>query len=122
MADEVRVQLMGPIRAWRNGETVELRGVSSRTVLACLALSPGATVPIETLCDALWGDSAPPNATGNVQATISRLRRGLGRASIDRVPGGYRLEDGTLTDAAEIVSIIDQVSTGTMDDASTRLR
>ena len=88
VAKGVRVQLLGAVRAWREGKEVELRGVSSRSVLARLALSPGTAVSIDTLTEALWGDDAPPNATGNLQASISRLRRGLAPGYARRIVAG----------------------------------
>ena len=91
----MRIELLGPVRARRAGNPVSLRGVSARTVLACLALRPGSLVSLDELTDALWGDEAPADPVATLQSIVSRLRRAFGAEVIDTVAPGYRLS-GTL--------------------------
>ncbi len=97
----VRVELLGSIRARRNGEPVRIRGVVGRSVLAKLALArPHSTVvSVDTLIEALWSGDQPADPVANVHTAISRLRRAVGpdaimvealvdnpAAAIDRAP------------------------------------
>lgn len=99
--DGVRIQLLGPVRAWAGPDEVELRGIMGRTVLAALALAPGSAVRTARLAEVLWDDGLPSNSTGNIQSVISRLRRGLGADRIESAPGGYRLSRDVSTDVEQ---------------------
>ena len=63
-----------------------------------------------------------PTRPGNLQASISRLRRGLGRESIGKVPGGYRLGAEVRTDVLELESVIEELAGREVGDAPSRLR
>ena len=56
-------------------------------------MRPNATVTLEALLDAVWGDRPPPTAVRSLRTHVSRLRRTLGPSglSIDTTSGGYRL-------------------------------
>ncbi|WP_394618626.1 tetratricopeptide repeat protein [Lentzea sp. JNUCC 0626] len=71
----LRVQVLGPIRAWRNGREIELGPAGRRAVLGLLALAGGRVVPRADLVDALWGDDPPPSATNVIQTHVKHLRR-----------------------------------------------
>ena len=80
-----------PSAPWREGKEVELRGVSSRSVLARLALSPGTAVSIDTLTEALCDDATQRDRQPSGQhqsapagSAVSRLARF--RAAIDSAP------------------------------------
>ncbi len=88
----VRVELLGPVRAY-SGDGVELAigGARQRMLLARLALVPGEVVPAATLIDGLW-DAEPPAGSANaLQAAVSRLRKVVGAGLVESVAGGYRL-------------------------------
>src|SRR6185312_8494574 len=55
----LRVQVLGPVRAWRDGRELDLGPAGRRAVLALLALSGGRVVPRADLVDALWGERPP---------------------------------------------------------------
>jgi DNA-binding SARP family transcriptional activator len=90
----LEVSLLGPLRARRDGIEVALGGRRQKAVLARLALTHGATVPVDRLVDDLWDGEPPRTAVGTVQSYVSNLRRALGRDGepvIERVGDGYRL-------------------------------
>ena len=103
---EVRIQLLGPIRAWRDNQAVALRGASSRTVLAALALRQGTVISVQELSEALWGEEAPANPVANVQSVVSRLRRSLGTDVIETIAPGYRLAREVATDLGDLEALL----------------
>ncbi|MCT4353752.1 winged helix-turn-helix domain-containing protein [Streptomyces sp. Je 1-79] len=95
----LRIQLLGPIRAWRHGEEVALGSPKQRAVLSLLASRAGEVVSGETITSALWGSDTPQTAANGVHTYVARLRRALepGRGSraastmLSSEPGGYCL-------------------------------
>ncbi|MFJ3583470.1 BTAD domain-containing putative transcriptional regulator [Streptomyces sp. NPDC090127] len=95
----LRIQLLGPIRAWRHGEEVALGSPKQRAVLSLLASRAGEVVSGETITNALWGSDTPQTATNGVHTYVARLRRALepGRGSrvastvLSSEAGGYCL-------------------------------
>ena len=93
----VRIQVLGSLRAWRDGAELDLGPPGRRTVLGLLALAGGDAVARRDLVDALWGDRPPPSAVNVVQTHVKHLRRLLepGRAPragsgvLPHVGGGY---------------------------------
>ncbi|GAA1550657.1 hypothetical protein GCM10009678_36970 [Actinomadura kijaniata] len=57
----LRFAVLGPVRAWRNGEPspeeLALGGPQQRALLAALLLRSGRAVPIDALVAAVWGRS-----------------------------------------------------------------
>src|ERR687895_738327 len=75
----VRIQLLGPLRAWREGDELELGGPQQRAVLGLLAAgaAAGSVVSPDELIAALW-EAGPPASGHNVIHTyLKRLRRVL---------------------------------------------
>lgn len=88
----MRYSILGTTRALRpDGTAVALGGARLRTLLTVLALRPGRTLGAALLVDEVWDGAPPADATGALQALVARLRRVLGRASVEFVEGGYRL-------------------------------
>ncbi|MCC8246901.1 BTAD domain-containing putative transcriptional regulator [Saccharothrix luteola] len=73
----VRVELLGVVRAWRNGIEVDLGTARQRAVFALLALRAGQAVSKDELIDGVWGDSPPATAGAGLYTYISGLRRAL---------------------------------------------
>jgi predicted ATPase/DNA-binding SARP family transcriptional activator len=89
----VRIDLLGGVRATTDGgQPVDIGPARTQTVLAALALSPGAPLAVSRLVDLVWGDAPPPAAPKALQWHIARLRKGLGPAAIARVGAAYRLD------------------------------
>ncbi|MEV5719310.1 BTAD domain-containing putative transcriptional regulator [Amycolatopsis mediterranei] len=78
----MRLQLLGPLKAWQGDTELDLGSAHRRTVLAALAMHPNRTVSREELIDAVWGDAPPQSAQGSIYTYVSGLRRALepGRA------------------------------------------
>src|SRR5215831_2438106 len=73
-ADGLRLQVLGPLLAWRDGVRLPLGGQRRQAVLGLLALAPGSLVHRSAIIDALWPAAPPPTAVSAVQSHISRLR------------------------------------------------
>jgi DNA-binding SARP family transcriptional activator/tetratricopeptide (TPR) repeat protein len=93
-AGTIRVQVLGPLIAWRHWSPVNLGGSRQRTVLGLLALSPDEPVSRDAIVDVLWPGGPPDTAAGAVASCVSRLRALLGADVIRRVASGYRLDVG----------------------------
>ncbi|GHG42305.1 MULTISPECIES: BTAD domain-containing putative transcriptional regulator [Amycolatopsis] len=78
----LRLQLLGPLKAWQGEAELDLGSAHRRTVLAALAMHPDRTVSREELIDAVWGETPPQSAQGSIYTYVSGLRRALepGRA------------------------------------------
>ncbi|MCX4817954.1 tetratricopeptide repeat protein [Streptomyces sp. NBC_01239] len=93
----MRFTLLGPVRAWRGSEEVDLGSPQQRTVLVALLLAKGAIVPVDELIDAVWGTAVPSSARGTLRTYIHRLRRTLDSSadvpgsSITSAGNGYQL-------------------------------
>jgi DNA-binding SARP family transcriptional activator len=72
---ETRIQILGPVRAWRGTGEVSLGSPQQRAVLVLLAITGGRPVPMGTLVDALWESHPPPSAVNVIQTYLKRLRR-----------------------------------------------
>ncbi|WIV61066.1 BTAD domain-containing putative transcriptional regulator [Amycolatopsis nalaikhensis] len=102
----MRLQLLGPVKAWRGETELDLGSAHRRTVLAALAMNPNRTVSREELIDAVWGEAPPQSAQGSIYTYISGLRRALepGRARgegpqlLASIGSGYslRLDDAAI--------------------------
>jgi DNA-binding SARP family transcriptional activator/tetratricopeptide (TPR) repeat protein len=82
----LRLQVLGPLRARRDGSTVALGPVQRRVVLAVLALRADRPIGRDQLIDAVWGTAPPGRAVNLVQRHVSALRRVLWPAG--SVPDG----------------------------------
>jgi DNA-binding SARP family transcriptional activator/tetratricopeptide (TPR) repeat protein len=87
----MRFVVLGPVRAWRDRDELDLGPPLQRAMLALLLVRAGETVPPHEIIDVLWGESAPSTALNMVQRYAGGLRRLLGAETLPRVPGGYRL-------------------------------
>ncbi|NUT46006.1 MAG: AfsR/SARP family transcriptional regulator, partial [Saccharothrix sp.] len=72
-----RVELLGVVRAWRDGVEVDLGTARQRAVFALLALRAGQTASRDELIDGVWGDAPPATAGAGLYTYVSGLRRAL---------------------------------------------
>jgi DNA-binding SARP family transcriptional activator/DNA-binding XRE family transcriptional regulator len=95
----VRLEVLGPLAAWRDRSPVPLGPYRQRAVLGLLAVNNGMMLHRESIIDVLWGERPPASAVNMVQAYVSRLRQALhpGRAmgsrracSLEAAGAGYR--------------------------------
>lgn len=75
--NSLRVAVLGRVRAWVDDDEVVLGPARQRAVFAALAMKGNRAVGRDELVGAVWGESAPPSATGSVHTYISGLRRAL---------------------------------------------
>jgi DNA-binding winged helix-turn-helix (wHTH) protein len=73
----LRFELLGPIRAFRGAEPVDLGPPKQQAVLALLLLHAPRPVPLEKIVATLWNGDPPSNGIDVVQRYIGALRRGL---------------------------------------------
>lgn len=70
----LRFQLLGPVRAWRGEQALDLGSPQQVAVACVLLLHAGRPVTTQQLIDALWGEEPPPRAVGALRTYVSRLR------------------------------------------------
>jgi DNA-binding SARP family transcriptional activator len=83
--------LLGPVRAWRGGEELDLGSPQQRAVLAVLLMREGRPASADALVDAVWGDEPPRTAVLTLRTYVFRLRKVLGDEAIRTTGGGYAL-------------------------------
>lgn len=118
----VRVAVLGPVRAWRGAEPVDVGGPRQRSLLARLVLAEGQVVSVDRLIEDLWHGEPPPKALSALQAYVSHLRRVLEPDRERRAPAtvivsaapGYRL--ALPADAVDAWWFDDQVRTAQSED------
>ncbi|MET0233712.1 MAG: BTAD domain-containing putative transcriptional regulator [Kibdelosporangium sp.] len=92
------LRILGPLEWASDGRSSKIGGPRERVVLAALALRVNRVTSFAQLMEAVWDDDPPPTARGQIQSSISALRRlftdnGLPEA-IKTHPSGYLLELG----------------------------
>ncbi|WP_063733446.1 AfsR/SARP family transcriptional regulator [Streptomyces sp. RTd22] len=75
MEERLRFAVLGPIRAWRGEDEIELGPQQQRAVLAVLLLAEGSQVLASGPVDAVWGTIAPASAPGIVGRTSTDCGR-----------------------------------------------
>jgi DNA-binding SARP family transcriptional activator len=131
----LRFEILGPVRAIRGNDEIDLGPAKQRAVLAVLLLSPGRAVTTSQIVDAVWGEEPPENGANVVQKYIAGLRRVLDPDRSPRTPGellaltpaGYLLHIGAgALDVEQFRAGLDRAATeraeGRLTDASRTLR
>lgn len=77
-SDCLRVETLGPLRAYAEGRELLLGSPKQRAVFAVLALRTNSVVSRDDLIDCIWGESPPATAAGSLHTYVSGLRRALG--------------------------------------------
>ncbi|MFJ6151347.1 BTAD domain-containing putative transcriptional regulator [Micromonospora profundi] len=99
----MQITILGPLAV--DGQPI--RGERLAAVVRALVDARGRAVSTSLLVDAVWDGSPPDDATGAVQALVSRARR-LGLPVV-AAPGGYRLPaDEVTVDAVEARALVDR--------------
>jgi len=87
----VEYRVLGPLEVAREGRPVPLGGTGTRALLAALLFRANEPVSAERLIEELWGRRSPRRGANTLQVYVSRLRKLLGRESIETVAAGYLL-------------------------------
>jgi DNA-binding SARP family transcriptional activator len=90
----VRVQLLGPVRAWRADHELALGPVRQRAIFALLVLAGGEPLPRAEIVDVLWTERAPAGAVNVIHTHIKNLRRILEPERASRAPSRVLLSSG----------------------------
>lgn len=90
----MRLQLLGPVRAWRRGIELPLGPPKQRGVLGLLASRAGDVVHIEEIIDAVWGSAVPRTAVNGVHTYVAGLRRAIEPGRGSRESGGALVSSG----------------------------
>ncbi|PKW17999.1 BTAD domain-containing putative transcriptional regulator [Saccharopolyspora spinosa] len=77
MTAELRIELLGPVRAWRGTDELALGSAHRRAVLAILATYANRAVSRQELIDAVWGETPPTSAEGSIYTYVSGIRYAL---------------------------------------------
>lgn len=91
MPDGVRFEVLGPLRARRGTEEIQLGSAKQQAVLAVLLLHAGTPVARDEIIAGVWGARPPDSAVGLVATYIAGLRRALRSVPIEWTRAGYRL-------------------------------
>jgi predicted ATPase/DNA-binding SARP family transcriptional activator len=110
----MRFGVLGPLTVWTSaGERLTVPGLKVRALLADLLVHAGQPVSADRLVDDLWGERAPADPAGALQAKVSQLRRVLaaaepgGRELVEFRPPGYLLRAfGDMTDAGQFGELL----------------
>lgn len=124
----LRVQFLGPVRAWRGEHELGLGSPQQQAVLVLLLAARGNHVSVSAVVDALWGDRPPRTAVELVRTYVSRLRSCLGQNTgsrtgwaIQAVGRGYVFTvDSPAIDASAFESLVQQGNQATRGGEAAR--
>lgn len=85
--ERLRVEVLGPLRAFAGGREISLGAPKQRALFAALAMCADTVVGRGELIDRVWGQDVPMTAAGNLHTYVSGLRRSLSGLG-DRLVGG----------------------------------
>ncbi|CAL9450703.1 BTAD domain-containing putative transcriptional regulator [Streptomyces sp. enrichment culture] len=88
---DLRFAVLGPVRAWRDGEPLPSGSPQQRALLAALLLREGRTATAAELIDAIWGEEPPSQALAALRTYASRLRKVLPPDVLVSESGGYAI-------------------------------
>jgi DNA-binding SARP family transcriptional activator len=93
-AGSPRLQILGPLRVWRDGVELDAGPRQQAYLLALLLARAGRPVPASELIGLIWDDDAPATALNVVQKYVGALRRLLEPAVPAREAGSYLHRSG----------------------------
>ncbi|MER6878400.1 BTAD domain-containing putative transcriptional regulator, partial [Amycolatopsis sp. NPDC000673] len=93
--EPLRVEVLGPIRAWRGEAEIRLGPTRQRALFAVLAMRHDHVVSRSELVNAVWGHDAPTTAEGSVYTYVSGLRQALEPDRPRRAASTLLLSEGT---------------------------
>jgi DNA-binding SARP family transcriptional activator/tetratricopeptide (TPR) repeat protein len=92
---QVRLQVLGPLRVWRDGLELDTGPRQQRSLLALLLIREGRPISLTDLVGQVWGTDPPVSAVNVVHKYVGALRRLLEPGLPRRSAGSYLLRHGT---------------------------
>ncbi|WP_432879140.1 BTAD domain-containing putative transcriptional regulator [Kribbella sp. CA-245084] len=98
MTDNLRLDLLGPLRGWSGDRRLDLGPARQQTLLAVLALRSNQVISADELVELVWSDAPPSTGAKIVPPYIYRLRKLLPQGVLVHRRDGYslRLAPGAL--------------------------
>ncbi|SDG78789.1 DNA-binding transcriptional activator of the SARP family [Lentzea fradiae] len=93
----LRFSLMGPVRAWRDDDEIDLGPRRQRAVLAALLLNNGVRLSNEQLAGMVW-DVPAPGAVTALRTYMYKIRKVLPELDLRSRDGGYTVRGAELVD------------------------
>ncbi|MGW6277187.1 AfsR/SARP family transcriptional regulator [Kribbella sp. NPDC055071] len=91
MTDNLRLDLLGPLRGWSGDARIDLGPIRQQTLLAVLALRSNQVISADELVDLVWSDAPPSTGAKIVPPYIYRLRKLLPEGVLVHTRDGYTL-------------------------------
>ncbi|WP_169745047.1 AfsR/SARP family transcriptional regulator [Cryptosporangium arvum] len=91
---DLRLQILGPLRIWRNGVELDAGPPQQAYLLALLLSRDGRPISTNDLIDLIWDDKAPASALNVIHKYVGLLRRLLEPALPAREMGSYLVRQG----------------------------
>ncbi len=85
----LRLEILGPLRVWRDGVEVDPGPDQQASLLALLLARVGRPVSTTELIDLIWGDEVPASALNVIHKYVGTLRRLLEPGLPTRATGGF---------------------------------
>ncbi len=106
----MHIRLLGGVSAVSDdGHALDVGPAKCQAVLAALALSAGAAVPVSRLTALVWGSEPPRTAEKTLQSYVTRLRKAVGQHAIRRAGASYLLDvDPDAVDALRFQALLDE--------------
>lgn len=96
----LRFSLMGPVRAWRDEEEIDLGPRQQRAVLAALLLNNGLRLSNDQLIGMVWDDPTP-SAVMALRTYMYKIRKTLPELDLRSKDGGYTLRAEIIDDCRD---------------------
>ncbi|WP_155056800.1 ATP-binding protein [Streptomyces blattellae] len=91
----LRLQVLGPLRVWRDGVELDAGPPQQAYLLAVLLARAGEPVSMSELLDLIWAEGVPASAVNILQKYVGALRRLLEPALPAREAGSYLQRRGS---------------------------
>jgi DNA-binding SARP family transcriptional activator len=88
-ATHLRLQILGPLRVWRDGVELDAGPRQQAYLLSLLLARVGSPVSTSELIDLIWDDDAPDSALNVIHKYVGALRRLLEPTTPTRKSGSY---------------------------------
>lgn len=96
MTDDLRLDLLGPLRGWAGERGIELGPLRQQALLAVLALRTNQVLSADELVELVWNDAPPGSGSRIVAPYVYRLRQLLPKDVLVSSREGYRLRLSSL--------------------------